>query len=98
MDFANHPGQLFVVATLLPLASFLFLLVCFAIRSALRSSKEGTAGAVLPPPSQAVQDHTPIGIGIEELAFDATKGVPPFLSTRGRCSRLIALTIRCRMR
>src|SRR5436190_15997591 len=47
MDFANHPGQLFVVATLLPLASFLFLLVCFAIRSALRSSKEGTAGAAI---------------------------------------------------
>src|SRR2546423_12675068 len=47
VDFANNPGQLFVVATLLPLASFLFLIVCFAIRSALRSSKEGTAGASL---------------------------------------------------
>src|SRR6476620_2147227 len=47
MDFANHPGQLFVVATLLPLASFLFLLVCFAIRSALRSAKEGTSGATI---------------------------------------------------
>src|SRR5262245_11367192 len=47
MDFANQPGQLFVVATLLPAASFLFLLICFAIRSALRSSKEGTAGAAI---------------------------------------------------
>src|SRR5262245_55179909 len=45
LDFANNPGQLFVIATLLPLASFLFLLICFGIRSALRSSKEGTAGA-----------------------------------------------------
>src|SRR5947209_843333 len=47
MDFDNQPGQLFVVATLLPAASFLFLLICFAIRSALRSSKEGTAGAAI---------------------------------------------------
>src|SRR5437763_14064881 len=45
LDIANNPGRLFVVATLLPLASFLFLLLCFGIRSALRSSKEGTAGA-----------------------------------------------------
>jgi NADH-quinone oxidoreductase subunit L len=45
MDFANKPGQLFVLATLVPLASFLLLLICFGIRSALRSSKEGTAGA-----------------------------------------------------
>ncbi len=45
MDFVNHPGQLFVVATLLPLASFVLLILCFAIRSALRSAKEGTTGA-----------------------------------------------------
>ena len=39
---ANGPHP--VVATLLPLASFFLLILCFAIRSALRSSKEGTAG------------------------------------------------------
>ncbi len=44
MDFANNPGRLFVVATLLPLASFVFIIICFAIRSALRSAKEGTTG------------------------------------------------------
>ena len=64
----------------------------------IEERQEGAAGAVMPPPSQAVQDHPPIGIGAEELALDATKGVPPFLSTRRRCSRLIALTIRCRTR
>jgi hypothetical protein len=64
----------------------------------IEKRQDGTAGAVLPPPSQAVQDQTPIGVGIEELALNATKGVPPFFSTRRRCSRLIALTIRCRMR
>ena len=41
-------------------------------------SQEGTAGAVLPPPAQAVQDHAPVGIGIEELALDATRVYPPF--------------------
>jgi NADH-quinone oxidoreductase subunit L len=47
MDLANNPGRLFVIATLLPLASFLFVIICFAIRSALRSAKEGTTGESL---------------------------------------------------
>jgi len=64
----------------------------------IEERQEGTAGAVAPPRPQAVQDHPPIGIGVEELAFDAPERVPPFFSTRRRCSRLIALTIRCRMR
>jgi hypothetical protein len=59
---------------------------------------DGPAGAVSPPRAQAVQDHPPIGIVAEELAPDAPQGVPPFLSTRRRCSRLIASTIRRRMR
>jgi NADH-quinone oxidoreductase subunit L len=44
LDFASKPGLLFVVATLLPLASFALILVAFAIRTALRSSPEGSIG------------------------------------------------------
>src|SRR5262245_22884228 len=43
----QHPGFLFVIATLLPLASFVFLLLVFALRSALRPSREGSTGAAL---------------------------------------------------
>src|SRR5687767_10272696 len=56
MDFVKEPGQLFVVATLLPLASFLIVLLYFGLRCALRSSKEGTAGASL---YQALGGETP---------------------------------------
>lgn len=44
LDLANKPGLLFVIATLLPLASFLFLAICAGIRTALRTSPEGSAG------------------------------------------------------
>jgi NADH-quinone oxidoreductase subunit L len=47
MDFAGKPGLLFVVATLLPLASFVLVLVYFGVRAAVRSSPEGTLGASL---------------------------------------------------
>src|SRR5262249_46084072 len=47
MDFASKPGLLFVVATLLPLASFVLILLAFAIRTALRSSPEGSFGEQL---------------------------------------------------
>src|SRR6266542_2314904 len=47
MDFASKPGLLFVVATLLPLASFALILLAFAIRTALRSSPEGSIGQQL---------------------------------------------------
>src|SRR5437763_3918875 len=47
LDFASKPGLLFVVATLLPLASFALILVVFAIRTALRSSPEGSFGQQL---------------------------------------------------
>jgi NADH-quinone oxidoreductase subunit L len=43
----HHPGLLFVIATLLPMASFLILLLTFAVRSGLRSSPEGSFGATL---------------------------------------------------
>src|SRR5262245_459375 len=52
----QHPGFLFVIATLLPLASFVFLLLAFALRTALRSSREGTVGATL---FQAMGGDTP---------------------------------------
>jgi NADH-quinone oxidoreductase subunit L len=40
-DFGSHPGHLYVVATLLPLASFLLLLLAGALRAVLRSHREG---------------------------------------------------------
>ena len=47
MDFAGKPGLLFVVATLLPLASFVLVLLFFGLRAAVRSSPEGSLGASL---------------------------------------------------
>src|SRR5437868_631377 len=47
LDFASKPGLLFVIATLLPLASFVLILVAFAVRTALRSSPEGSMGQQL---------------------------------------------------
>jgi len=47
MDFAGKPGLLFVVATLLPLASFVLVLLFFGLRAAVRSSPEGTFGEQL---------------------------------------------------
>jgi NADH-quinone oxidoreductase subunit L len=43
-DFAKHPGNLFVIATLLPMASFLLILLSFAVRTWLRKSSEGSLG------------------------------------------------------
>jgi NADH-quinone oxidoreductase subunit L len=40
-DFDSHPGHLYVLATLLPLASFLLLLLAGALRWVLRSHREG---------------------------------------------------------
>src|SRR5512135_379528 len=64
----------------------------------IEEGQDGPAWAVVPPRPQPVQNHTPIGIGAEELALDAAQGVPPFFSTRRRCSRLIAGTMCSRMR
>src|SRR5262249_53512254 len=64
----------------------------------IEEDQDGPARAVVPPRPQSVQDHAPIGIGAEELALDAAQCVPPFFSTRRRCSRLIAGMIRCRRR
>src|SRR3954453_9849922 len=55
-DLANKPSLLFVYATLLPLASFVLVLVAFAVRTALRSSKPGTTGERL---YQAMGGDTP---------------------------------------
>ncbi len=45
--FASTPGLIFVVATLLPLASFALILLAFALRTAVRSSPEGSLGRSL---------------------------------------------------
>jgi NADH-quinone oxidoreductase subunit L len=42
-DFRDHPGQLFVVATLLPLAAFLLILLASAIWAALRPYQKNSA-------------------------------------------------------
>ncbi len=43
----HHPGLLFVVATLLPLASFVFLLLVGGLRNFVRKSPEGSFGETL---------------------------------------------------
>src|SRR5947209_6120016 len=55
-DFSEQPGALFVVATLLPLLSFLILLLAFGLRSLLRTAREGTLGASI---YQALGGDTP---------------------------------------
>ena len=47
MDFQNHPGLIYVVVTLLPLASFLLLFLGAAWRSYLRSYRRTGAGETL---------------------------------------------------
>jgi NADH-quinone oxidoreductase subunit L len=44
MEFMEHPGRLCVVATLLPLASFVLLLLLGAIRNAARPYRQGGLG------------------------------------------------------
>src|SRR5262245_55092926 len=39
-DFTEHPGLLFVLATLLPLVSFVVLLLAGALRTALRPHRQ----------------------------------------------------------
>src|SRR5262249_11532008 len=43
----HHPGLLFVIATLLPLASFVLLLLAGGLRNAVRRSPEGSFGEAL---------------------------------------------------
>ena len=43
----HHPGLLFVLATLLPLASFVLLLLVGGLRNFVRKSPEGTFGETL---------------------------------------------------
>src|SRR5438105_894155 len=45
--FKEHPGQLYVVATLLPLAAFVILLLAGALRQALRSCQSSVPCALL---------------------------------------------------
>jgi NADH-quinone oxidoreductase subunit L len=46
MDFHEHPGQLYVVATLLPLASFLILLLAGGLRNAVRCCDSGIGRSI----------------------------------------------------
>jgi NADH-quinone oxidoreductase subunit L len=48
-DFGEHPGLFFVWATLLPLASFVLLLVASAFRAWLRPYQESNGEVVTPP-------------------------------------------------
>src|SRR5438552_82496 len=66
--FDAHPGLLFVVATLLPLAAFTVLLLAGALRTFLRSRK--TAGG----PSEALY---------EMLGGEATGRGPAWIATAG---------------
>ncbi len=64
----------------------------------VEEGQEGAAGPVTPPRPQPVEDHRPVGIGADEFAPNVAETVSLFFSTRRRCSRLIALTTRCRTR
>jgi NADH-quinone oxidoreductase subunit L len=48
-DFARHPGLFFVWATVLPLASFVFLLLASAVRAYVRRYREQGGEVVTPP-------------------------------------------------
>jgi NADH-quinone oxidoreductase subunit L len=47
LDLQHHPGLLFVAATLLPLLSFVLILLSFAVKTFVRTSAEGSAGAAI---------------------------------------------------
>src|SRR5437899_126372 len=47
LDFGAHPGLLYVVATLLPLASFVLLLLAGAVRAAARPLRDTELGGSL---------------------------------------------------
>src|SRR5215813_627421 len=92
MDFASKPGLLFVVATLLPLASFVVLLLTFALRSAVRSAPEGSLGERI---YQALGGDTPqrwpawVATGAIGLAFVCSlAGFVWYLSEAPRIEKL----------
>ena len=61
----------------------------------LSEEQQHAAGwKMAPNQADARQDRPPPGIRADQLAFDTPKPQPPFLSTRRRCSRLIAVTTR----
>src|SRR5262245_1412192 len=64
-SFTEQPGALFVVATLLPLLSFVILLLSSGLRAFLRNAKEGTFGAAL----------------YERLGGDTPRKWPAFVAT-----------------
>src|SRR5262249_1855167 len=66
----HHPGLLFVIATLLPLASFVLLLLVGGLRNALRRAPEGSFGETLyralggPLPGRGAASVAPAAIGL----------------------------------
>src|SRR5512135_1662756 len=64
----------------------------------IEDGQDGVARSVLLPGPQAVPDHRPVGVGAEELAANPAEAVSPLFSTRRRCSRLMALTTRFRIK
>jgi len=47
MNFSEHPGQIYVAVTLLPLVSFVVLLLLGGLRQFLRTYRSGAAGEVI---------------------------------------------------
>jgi hypothetical protein len=64
----------------------------------IEKQQDAAARPVLPQLPEPVEDMPAVSILVPKLARDAAEAVPPFLSTRRRCSRLIAETIRWRRR
>ena len=60
VDFGAHPGLWYVVATLLPLASFVLLLLAGALRAAVRPVRDTGLGGSL---FQMLGGDTPIRAG-----------------------------------
>lgn len=88
----DKPGAIFVVATFLPLASFVFLLIAGALRSGLRRSQEDTLGRKVyellggdtPPKWPAYVATAAIGLAFL-LCF---VGAVQFFSDQGKVSQL----------
>ena len=55
-------------------------------------------GKVTPDPADLSQNCRPTTVSASEFALHPEEANPPFFSTRRRCSRLIALRTRCRIR
>lgn len=64
----------------------------------IEEEQDSRAGELAPDPADSGQDRGPLRVSAAEGALHTTEVKPPFFRTRRRCSRLMALRIRCRMR